>query len=109
MLGDLGAEVIKVERPPSGDFARWISDLSSQLMSGADSDVNYYFEIHNRNKKGIAVQAQKDRGREIRNSHGAADTVRRNGRRLGKKYDETTQPSAGTKDPRLSRAVDMDA
>lgn len=65
MLADMGAEVIKVERPFSGDPGRGVQQLSEALMSGAESGINYYFESHNRNKKGLAIDATKPKGRDI--------------------------------------------
>jgi formyl-CoA transferase len=58
MLGDLGAEIIRVERPGLGDETRqwgppWAGDQSA-----------YYLSI-NRNKKSITVDLKKDEGREI--------------------------------------------
>ncbi|MDP3822618.1 MAG: CaiB/BaiF CoA-transferase family protein [Burkholderiales bacterium] len=53
ILGDLGAEVIKVE-PIAGDNTRKL------LGSGAG-----FFPMFNRNKKGLAVDVKDPRGREI--------------------------------------------
>lgn len=62
MLGDLGAEVIKVEQRESGDPGRGILK-----MSGIDlaDRPNFYFEANNRNKKGVAIDLKKAEGREI--------------------------------------------
>jgi formyl-CoA transferase len=58
MLGDLGAEIIRVERPGSGDETRhwgppWAGEQSA-----------YYLSI-NRNKKSITVDLKKKEGQEI--------------------------------------------
>jgi formyl-CoA transferase len=58
MLGDLGAEIIRVERPGTGDETRqwgppWKGDQSA-----------YYLSI-NRNKKSITVDLKKKEGQEI--------------------------------------------
>lgn len=62
MLGDLGAEVIKVESREGGDPGRGIL-----AMSGADvsSRPNFYFEANNRNKKSITVDVKKPEGRDL--------------------------------------------
>lgn len=65
MLADLGAEVIKVERPLGGDPSREIMKTMSTYMLDAAAHINYYFETHNRNKKGIAVDLGTDEGRKI--------------------------------------------
>src|SRR5438270_6935426 len=57
LLGDLGAEVIKVERPGEGDETRHVEPLQS--------DESHYFVAINRNKKGIAVDLKHPAGRDI--------------------------------------------
>ena len=61
-LGDLGAEVIKVE-PKTGDPARGM-----MRIIGADTGLkgrNYYFESNNRNKRSIALDLNTEKGKEI--------------------------------------------
>jgi len=55
LLADLGAEVIKIETPLAGDYARTISDFGGPAM----------FEAVNRNKKSMALNYRNGRGREI--------------------------------------------
>jgi len=62
MLGDLGAEVIKVEEPARGDPGRGIVKMSGLDLSDRP---NFYFEANNRNKKGITLDLKKADGREI--------------------------------------------
>lgn len=65
-LGDLGAEVIKVEPRVTGDRARGIKRAGA---SGEETDIghgrNWYFESLNRNKKSITIDLTKEKGREI--------------------------------------------
>jgi formyl-CoA transferase len=57
MLADFGAEVIKVERPVTGDELRnW------RLYSG---DTSMLYRTINRNKKSIVLDLKTDRGRQI--------------------------------------------
>lgn len=56
ILGDLGAEIIKVE-PPDGDGSR-------QWAPFIDGESIYFMSI-NRNKKSIAIDLRKDEGKEI--------------------------------------------
>ena len=58
MLGDLGAEVVKVERPGTGDDTRtW-----GPPFSGGESA---YYLCCNRNKRSITIDLGKSQGREL--------------------------------------------
>jgi len=58
MLGDLGADVIKVEQPGKGDDTRlW----GPPFVDGEAS----YFLTANRNKRSIAIDLKSDGGREV--------------------------------------------
>ncbi len=59
-LADLGADVVKVERPGSGDWMRRMPMLGEFV--GRDSAA---FHAFNRNKRSIAVDLKHPRGREI--------------------------------------------
>src|SRR5262245_16057892 len=63
MLADLGAEIIKVEKPGQGDFARGVQSLfgKPQTLPGGR---NLMYEIANRNKRAISVDLRHPRGRE---------------------------------------------
>ncbi len=63
LLGDLGAEVIKVEDRISGDPGRGLSKLIKAAV-GATAG-NYYFDTMNRSKKGITLDLRKEKGKEI--------------------------------------------
>jgi crotonobetainyl-CoA:carnitine CoA-transferase CaiB-like acyl-CoA transferase len=66
MLGDLGAEVIKIEEYRRGDPGRGTKrahDGHSRELG--DSGRSSYFEVNNRNKKGMAVNLKKEKGQEI--------------------------------------------
>jgi len=62
LLGDLGADVIKVEERVGGDPGRGMAKLSGVDLSDRP---NFYFEANNRNKRGITVDLKKPDGREI--------------------------------------------
>ncbi len=59
-LGDMGADVIKVERPKVGEWERGLAAMGELL--GDDSP---YFIAMNRNKKSITVNLKDDRGKQI--------------------------------------------
>jgi crotonobetainyl-CoA:carnitine CoA-transferase CaiB-like acyl-CoA transferase len=58
LLGDLGAEVIKVERPGEGDDTR-------AFAPPFQGDQAAYFLSINRNKKSITLDMKSERGKEI--------------------------------------------
>ena len=58
LLKDLGAEVIKVERPGSGDLIRYDVPHTEGLEGGA-------FIILNRGKKSITIDMKTEKGRNI--------------------------------------------
>lgn len=63
-LGDLGAEVIKIERPGEGDDTRkW----GPPFVSDAEGEPSYsaYFSAVNRNKKSLTVDISSVSGRNI--------------------------------------------
>lgn len=59
LLGDLGAEVIKIEEPDGGDFTRTTSAEAS--LGG----VSAYFLSINRSKKSVTLDLRKEKGREV--------------------------------------------
>ena len=60
-LGDFGAEVIKIERPPHGDPYRYIG-----LVPGmAVSEHQYCWILENRSKRSIALDFAKDSARQV--------------------------------------------
>ena len=58
ILGDLGAEIIKVENPDKGDETR-------EWGPPFQNNISAYFLCANRNKKSITVNLKKDESREI--------------------------------------------
>jgi formyl-CoA transferase len=65
ILADLGADVIKVERPGAGDDTRtwgppWMKDAT-----GADTREAAYFMAANRGKKSVTLDISKPAGQEI--------------------------------------------
>ncbi|MDD5093927.1 MAG: CoA transferase [Dehalococcoidia bacterium] len=63
LLGDYGAEVIKLEDRITGDAARGLIRLIG--VNTATGTRNFYFECNNRNKKSITVDITKEKGRQI--------------------------------------------
>lgn len=73
MLADQGADVIKVERPGSGDTAR----AGAPMLTGEDGrQTSGYFLRFNRNKRSITLDLKQESGRELfRELAGECDVV----------------------------------
>lgn len=61
IMSDFGAEVIKVERPRTGDPYRYLSYLPGMPVS----EHNYCWLLDDRNKRSLAVDLQSESGREV--------------------------------------------
>lgn len=64
-LADLGAKVIKVERPESGDDTRHWGPPFAKDAQGRDTEETAYFIAINRNKESITVDISQPEGQEI--------------------------------------------
>ncbi|KAG0244457.1 hypothetical protein BGW41_007749 [Actinomortierella wolfii] len=66
ILGDLGAEVIKIENPKGGDDTRsWGPPFSANKHNPAERGESAYFLGINRNKKSITVNIRTKEGQAI--------------------------------------------
>ena len=64
-LADLGADVIKVERPGAGDDTRHWGPPFAKDASGKETEESAYFICINRNKRSITIDIAKPQGQEI--------------------------------------------
>src|ERR1035438_5412855 len=98
-LADLGAEVIKVERPKFGDDSRthgppWVKD-----QEGRDTKDSAYFTSANRGKKSITLNISKPEGQKlVRELARSSDVLIENYKfgdlaRYGLSYDDLKQIS----------------
>lgn len=58
-LADLGADVIKIEEPPIGDYLRRLPPLLPTL------DTSLAYVMMNRNKRSVAIDLRRDEGRQV--------------------------------------------
>jgi crotonobetainyl-CoA:carnitine CoA-transferase CaiB-like acyl-CoA transferase len=65
MLGDLGAEVIKIERPGTGDDARAFGPPYLADPQGKANNNNSFYLCANRNKKSVTVNIASKDGQDI--------------------------------------------
>src|SRR3546814_9593877 len=64
-LADLGAEVIKIERPGAGDDTRSWGPPYIKDANGQDTTEAAYYASANRNKKSVAIDIASERGAEL--------------------------------------------
>ena len=57
LLADMGAEVIKIEDPGGGDYARWMPPLVDGL--------GVFFRATNRNKQSVILNLKDERGQAV--------------------------------------------
>lgn len=101
MLGDYGADVIKIERPPRGDIMRDLDEVGT-----AREDMSCYYAAVGCNKRTLCLDLKQDEGREVLGKLIAkADVLIHNFRpgameRLGFGYEEVSK-----RNPRLVYAV----
>lgn len=65
LLGDLGAEVIKVERPGSGDDTRGFAPPFQKDDKGEDTSESAYYTGANRNKRSITINIGTSEGQAL--------------------------------------------
>ncbi len=66
LLGDLGARVIKLERPGTGDESRhWGPPFAAAADGEAAEPESTYFLSCNRNKESVTCDLRSDEGREL--------------------------------------------
>jgi crotonobetainyl-CoA:carnitine CoA-transferase CaiB-like acyl-CoA transferase len=95
-LGDMGADVVKIERPGAGEWERGLRAMG-ELLDGQSP----FFLAMNRNKRSVAIDLKHPRAREVvLRLTGRSDLVVENFRpgvmdRLGMGYDDlrTVNPS----------------
>jgi formyl-CoA transferase len=65
MLADLGADVVKVERPGAGDDTRHWGPPFLQDAQGQPTDQATYFTACNRNKRAVAIDMAQPEGQAL--------------------------------------------
>jgi len=65
ILGDLGADVIKIERPGAGDDTRKWGPPYVKDSDGNDTSESAYYLCANRNKRSLTVDITKPEGQQI--------------------------------------------
>src|SRR5262252_1818908 len=78
LLGDLGCDVLKVERPGRGDASRYMN-VSLRFRTDIPSVGGDYFMAINRNKRSVTIDFKDERGIDlVRRLAGTADIVVQN-------------------------------
>jgi formyl-CoA transferase len=98
VLGDYGADVVKIEPPGSGDPNRTIVSLASYPKS----EVNYPWEMDSRGKRSIVIDLKSDAGRSVLHALvRSADVLITNTPIAAREKLETTYAALAPLNPRL--------
>ncbi len=101
LLGDLGAEVIKIERPGAGDDTRAWGPPFAEGADGEPADAAYYF-CANRNKRSVTVDMARPEGAALlRKLAAKADAVVENFKTGGLAKYRLDYPSLAALNPKL--------
>ena len=101
IMADLGAEVIKIERPGAGDDTRSWGPPFTTKADGTQGDAAY-FSCCNRGKKSVTVDIAKPEGaRIVRELAAKSDVLVENFKVGGLKKYGLDYPSLGAANPRL--------
>ena len=65
LLGDLGAEVIKIERPGAGDDTRKWGPPYVKDEAGQETEASAYYLASNRNKRSLTLDISKPEGQAL--------------------------------------------
>lgn len=65
ILGDLGAEVIKIERPEKGDDTRGWGPPFLKDAAGSETQESAYYLSSNRNKRSVAINLASEAGQKL--------------------------------------------
>lgn len=102
ILADLGADVVKIERPGVGDDTRTWGPPFIKDANGNDSDQASYFTACNRNKRSVTVDMATPDGQALLKQMAAqADIVVENFKTGGLKQYGLDQESLRAANPRL--------
>ncbi|WP_454901878.1 CaiB/BaiF CoA transferase family protein [Variovorax gossypii] len=102
ILADLGADVVKIERPGVGDDTRTWGPPFIKDANGNDSDQASYFTACNRNKRSVTVDMATPDGQALlRQMAAQADIVVENFKTGGLKQYGLDQESLRAANPRL--------
>ena len=65
LLGDLGADILKIERPGQGDDTRGFGPPFLKDAEGNDTTESAYYMSANRNKRSVSIDLAQPRGQEL--------------------------------------------
>ena len=76
LLGEMGADVIKVEDPRGGDFMREIGPFVETDQADNDAGHSLFWAVEGRGRRGVTLNLRDERGQELfRRLAGHADVV----------------------------------
>ncbi|NQU57533.1 MAG: CoA transferase [Rhodospirillales bacterium] len=101
LLGDLGADIIKIERPGAGDDTRKWGPPYIKDKDGADTHESAYYLSSNRNKRSVSIDLGRREGQQlVRRLAGKCDILVENFKvgglaKFGLSYDDLKQEFPG--------------
>lgn len=102
ILADLGADVVKIERPGTGDDTRTWGPPFLKDANGQDSNQSTYFTACNRNKRSVTIDMATPEGQALLQQMAlAADVVVENFKTGGLKQYGLDHETLRAKNPRL--------
>lgn len=102
MLADLGADVVKVERPGQGDDTRGWGPPFVRDAAGRDSAQSSYYAACNRNKRSVAIDIARPEGQAlVRRLAAQSDVLVENFKAGGLARHGLDYPSLRALNPRL--------
>ncbi len=94
LLGDLGADIIKIERPSAGDDTRKWGPPYIKDQNGDDTNESAYYLSSNRNKRSVSIDLSQREGQQlVRRLAGKCDVLVENFKvggleKFGLSYDQ---------------------
>jgi crotonobetainyl-CoA:carnitine CoA-transferase CaiB-like acyl-CoA transferase len=76
LLGEMGAEVVKVEQPGAGDFMREIGPFAPTDAGAGGAGYSMFWAVEGRGRKSVTLDLRRERGQELfRRLAATADVV----------------------------------
>jgi formyl-CoA transferase len=65
LLGEMGADVVKIEQPGTGDFMREIGPFAPGDSDGGDAPYSLFWAVEGRGRRSVTLNLRTPRGQEL--------------------------------------------